>query len=597
MFLFKNDEIIDRLKTYPIFSHFSFLSLEKLLAESELIDMPPASILFEIHDPSEHIYYILDGYVELFPSKNCDHKIASVRSGNLLGETSILADEPHSFTARTNKKSQLLKIPKSVFLKFFEDDPEVLMQLTQFVAKRLRRMVMGLTTENYPFKNIVLYNTVPELSLESFKYYFKEPALQDKTHIYDKKSFLNSKLDILPFLFQTENTTGINIFFLEPDNSTWNQHILFHAEYIYLVVAEETWEQLPNEILNKENALFCDIVIWHKNPPPYKNTQEFYARYPFKRHHHFRDVANDYLRLYRYMTGQAIGLVIGAGGFKGYAHYGIIKAILESDIPIDCIGGCSFGAAIGAALAENFEWETFKNIYEQSIGQLKNKKRYKLPFTIPITSLLSGEIATTMLQNVYQDRYIEDIPINFFCVTANLSTREKEIKKSGKIWEWLRASLSLPGIFPPLEKEGNIYVDGAVCTSLPVLDMRQYLNDSGKVISLDVRSRELLKDRHKYSFPPILRFKDVLAYKLGLSKKKLSLPSIFDILLESSSIEQYQYDTQGLKKADLVITADTSSLSFSNPSIGDPQSLIAYTYAKEKLKEYSLTFKRWINSK
>ncbi len=93
----------------------------------------------------------------------------------------------------------------------------------------------------------------------------------------------------------------------------------------------------------------------------------------------------------------------------------------------------------------------------------------------------------------------------------------------------------------------------------------------------------------------ILPFKDVLLYKLGLSKKKFVLPSILDVFLESSSIQQHQHDSQGLKKADLVISADTSeqSLSFSDPSIGDPQSLIAYTYAKKKLKEYQLKSSRW----
>jgi NTE family protein len=419
--------------------------------------------------------------------------------------------------------------------------------------------------------------------------------MQDNVHIYDKNSFLSSGLDLLPFLAECDNRREISIFLLaHGEDAPWEKTVLSHAEYIYLITTENSWETLPIDTIDGGNMCPCDVVIWHEHEPPYRNTQRFYDRYAFKRHHHCRDEKSLYQRLYRYMTGQAIGLVISAGGFRGYAHYGLIKALLESKVPIDCIAGCSFGATIGAGLAENFDWEKFKVIYEKSVGQFKGRKKLSFNFTLPVTSLLSGKLPTEILQDVYADRHIEDMPINFFCITANLSTRQKEVKYFGKAWEWLRASIAVPGIFPPYEKQGNIYVDGAACTSLPIPDMREYLNGAGKIISFDVRSPLLLKDKHKYSFPPILSFKEVLAYKLGLSKKGYVLPGILDILLESSSIDQYFYDTEGLKNADIAIAADTSSLSFSDPSIGDPQSLIAYTFAKEKLKEHQDMFARWL---
>lgn len=594
MFLFDHDEIVERLRKYPIFNSFSIEHLKDLVANSEIIESPANTVLFQIHQPSDYVYYIIDGYVELFSSSAFEKKIASIRSGGIVGETSVLAGEPHGFSAKTNKLSQLIKIERNIFLTFFEQDSQALMQLTKNVARRLRRMVMGFSTDRYPFKNIVLYHVSPEISLEKIKHCFRTCALLDNTHIYDRKCFEEAKLDIIPFLFQCESKPGINIFFVENNQDVWEKTVLLHAEYIYLLTTENTWESLPIETIDGETSRPCDLVIWHDHAGPYNNTQQFYDHYAFKRHHHLKDENASYQRLYRFMTGQAIGLVISAGGFRGYAHYGIIKALLESGIPIDCIGGCSFGAAIGAGLAENFDWERFKIIYENSIGRFKGKKFTNFNFTFPFTALLSGKLPTLLLQEIYDHRRIENLPINFFCVTGNLSIRQKEIKKFGEIWEWVRASIAVPGVFPPFEKEGNIYVDGAVCTSLPVQEMREYLDGAGKIISLDVRLPLLLKDRHKYSFPPILGFKDILAYKLGFSKKKYVLPNILDILLESSSIDQHMYDDIAAKKADILIAPDTSSLSFSNPSIGDPQSLIAYTFAKEILKEHRDLFARWL---
>lgn len=593
MFLFDHDEIVEQIKLYPIFNAFPIEALKEFIAQSEIIELPAGSILFQIHEPCDYIYYTIDGYVELFSSKTFNKKIARVRSGGMVGETSALANEPHAFSARTNKVSQLIKMKKSVFMRFFTENPQALMQLSQSVAIRLRRMVMGFTTDRYPFKNVVIVNTFPNISLQKFKYSFQECIQQDNTHIYDKNSFIASQLDIVPFLFECEQKSGINLFVVDDTTDVWGKTVLLHAEYIYLLTTENGWDDLPLDLIDGEISRPCDLVIFHEQPEPYQNTQRFYDRYPFKRHHHIRDEKSHYQRIYRFMTGQAIGLVLSAGGFRGYAHYGIIKALLESGIPIDCIGGCSFGATIGAGLSENLNWERFKIVYQKSIGKFRGKKPLS-SFTFPFTSILDGKMITSLLKQVFQHRRLENLPINFFCVTGNLSIRQKELKNSGEIWEWLRASVAVPGLFPPLEKEGHIYVDGAVCTSLPVQDMREYLDGAGKIISLDIRLPLLLKDKHKYSFPPILPFLDVLAYKLGLSKKDYVLPSILDILLESSSIEQHLSDDIAPKNADITIAPDTSSLSFANPSIGDPESLIAYTFAKEKLKEHQAMFSRWL---
>ena len=168
MFLFDHDEIVDRLNNYPIFNKFSIALLRELLKSSEIIESPASTVLFQIHQPSDYVYYIIDGYVELFSSSTFDKKIASIRSGGMVGETSALAGEPHGFSAKTNKLSQLIKIDKNIFLQFFEKDPQALMQLTQNVARRLRRMVMGFTTDRYPFKNIVLFSTSSKFQLDKF---------------------------------------------------------------------------------------------------------------------------------------------------------------------------------------------------------------------------------------------------------------------------------------------------------------------------------------------------------------------------------------------------------------------------------------------
>lgn len=589
-----NSEIVRRLKKYPIFNKFSISTLKNFVAQAELIDAPADTVLFYSQTPSDTAYYIIDGCVELFISPNFEKKISSVRNGEMIGETSMITGESHGLTARTNRASHLLKISKRVFFKFFEKDPVLLMQLAQTMAKRLRRMLIGMASEHYPHKNVVLYNLTPNVHIEKIKPYFQACAAQDNTRIYDKQDFESSGQDIVPFLYQCENNSGVNIFFAEPNDTIWDKAILLHAEYIYLLVMENSWENIPKELFDHISPRPCDLIIWHERPEPYTDTAKFYDCYSFKRHHHAQDDKQHYQRLFRFMTGQAIGLVISAGGFRGYAHYGLVKALLEIGLPIDCIGGSSIGAAIGAGLSSDFKWEKFSTLYEKSIGSLKKMRFFNFSFTLPVTSFLNGKLPTHLLQKTFEDKKIEDLPINFFCIVSNLSLRQKEIKTRGTLWEWLRASIAIPGILPPLVKNGDVYVDGAVCTALPVQDMRAYLDNAGKIISFDVRSPLKLHNKQKYFCPPILTFKDVLMYKLGFSKKNYVLPKMLDILLESSAVEQNMFDTEWSKKADIIIAPDTSSLSFSDPSIGDPLSLIAYAFAKEKLKEHEEIYTRWL---
>ena len=592
MFLFDNTVYIEKIKNHPIFSQFSIFTLKRLLAKCEIIEATPGTILFEKNTLPENVYYIFDGCIELFSSNTLEKKISYVSSGEMLGEISMIADEKYSSTARVHRTSHVLIISRDIFYQFFKDNAEALMQLSKNLAKRIERMQMRLSSENYSYKNILLYCLDPSIELEKFKQNFLACAQNDQVKFYALHDYQEKKIELISFLKHCDTNEGVNVFFVNLGETAWEADIFFHTDYIYFVTKEEAFESIPTDLIEKIYGRSCDLVIVHEKPEPYSNTIKFYEKHPFKRHHHFRDETFYYKKLYRFITGQAIGLVVSSGGFRGYAHYGMIKALLEAGIPIDCIGGCSIGASIGAGLASHFNWKDFDAIYKKSFGNKKNKSI--LHFTLPLTSFFNGKRPTLLLQETFENIQIEDLPINFFCIVSNLSTRKKEVKSLGTLWEWLRGSLAIPGIFPPLVKNGEVYVDGAVCTALPVQDMREYLDNAGKIISLEVCLPLSSKNRKPYSCPPILTFKNILFDKLGFSKKKYVLPMLSDVLLESFSISQYMYDVAGEKQANIVIAPDISNLNVLTPSAADPQNLIAYEFAKEKLKEHHKSFERWL---
>lgn len=592
MFSFNQKELIARLKKYPLLSKFSEEELTELVASSETIEVPEDTFLFHGKELATHVYYIISGCVEVYTSDTLKKFFTIARTGDMLGEVGVISGNIYGFTAKVHRTTRLLKISRLVFFKFFREKPALMMQLARTMARRLCSTVMDFEKTHYLFKNIVLHIMTPEVQANEIKIVFKACAAYDKVSVFDRKDYEATGMELMPFLSQCEDTAGVNIFLVESHRDAsdeWNQ-LLFHCEGLYFLIDESQMTNIAPDTLAQIKRRPCSIVIWHSKMGPYTNTRVVYEQYPFQRHHHITSCKADFQRLYRFMTGQAIGLVISGGGFRGYAHYGLIKALIESGVPIDAIGGSSMGAAVGALLAENMDWRHFNTIYEATMTKLKSRKLFRP--TLPLFSVLSGELMTKVLKDTFGEYRIEDLPINFFCIASNLSNRQKEVKFQGELWEWLRASTAIPGIFPPFEKEGCVYVDGAVCTNLPVQDMREYLDGAGTIITLDIRLPLLPKN--KYSCPPALPFWEAVAYKLGLTSKKYVFPTLLDIILESSFINQYIYDSQGAKKADIIVAPDTSSLSFLNPSKGNPLSLMAYEYAKEILKERKALYERWM---
>lgn len=592
MFLFDNNEIIRRLKKYPILEHFSKFALRKLVSLSETLELADNEVLFYHDEPSDSVYYLIEGHLEGFSSDSFDQKIVDINRGEMIGEMGVVAEESRGLSVRASRVSQVLKIKKEVFLNFFQKKPELLMILAQTMAKRLRHVIMNLRDTSYPYKNIGLLALSEGISLSEIKMTVQKHAPMDRVSVYEQADFNATKLEMVPFFCQCEDNEGINLFLANYGEENWSNAIMDHVDYIYLAVREGEWMLLTSEKVAALRKKPSDIVIMHSKKGPYKDTVQFYNKYAFKRHHHLMETQADYQRLYRYMTGQAIGLVLSGGGFRGYAHSGLVKALLEAKIPVDCIGGSSIGAGIGGILSLHHDnWDGFEQTLNHAMSALKNTRLFKF-LTLPVISVLSGKLVTDVIQETFRNYQIEDLPINFFCVVGNLSKTQKEIQKIGALWEWIRASVAIPGVIPPVEKEGSVYVDGGVCANLPVRDMRDYLNQAGKIIAFDVRLHPFRQK--KYCFPPVLSLKDVLGYKFGLNKHHYILPNLTEIIMEASFISQSIEDIQGRGQAEIILAPDTSAFHAYDAKKSQSLNMFAYEFAQEKLKEYKIAYERWI---
>ncbi len=162
------------------------------------------------------------------------------------------------------------------------------------------------------------------------------------------------------------------------------------------------------------------------------------------------------------MKRPKIGLALGSGAARGFAHIGVLQVFIENNVQIDYIAGCSMGAFIGALYATGSDIFFF----ERLLPHFETKKI--LDFSLSRHGLIKGEKIRELIKLLTKGRNIEDADIPFCCVAVDLSSGRLHVFDKGPICEAVRASISIPGIFIPYKTDGKIYVDGGIIERLPL---------------------------------------------------------------------------------------------------------------------------------
>lgn len=176
-----------------------------------------------------------------------------------------------------------------------------------------------------------------------------------------------------------------------------------------------------------------------------------------------------------------IGLALGSGGARGLAHIGIIKVLEENNIPIDFIAGSSIGAMIGGfyaaginikiieGIALDANWREIFSMVDPHLGQ----------------GLIGGKKVQTFISDYIEKKEFKDCKIPFVAVATDLKTGEIIILNKNEMAIAIRASISIPLIFKPVEIENRMLVDGGLSAPVPVDIVRNMGSDLVIAVNLD----------------------------------------------------------------------------------------------------------------
>ncbi|MFC0271173.1 patatin-like phospholipase family protein [Metabacillus herbersteinensis] len=219
-----------------------------------------------------------------------------------------------------------------------------------------------------------------------------------------------------------------------------------------------------------------------------------------------------------------IGLALGAGGARGFAHLGVLKVLNNAGIKVDLIAGSSMGALVGSFYAAGIDID---RLYKFAIAF---KRKYYLDFTVPKMGFVAGNRVKDLIRLFTHGKNIEELDIPLAIVATDLYEGKKVVFKKGPVAEAVRASIAIPGIFVPEKIDGKLLVDGGVVDRVPVSVVKEMGADI--VIAVDVSNVKRTEDINSI-FDVILQSLDIMQDELVHYRKIAS-----DVMIRPR-VEQY----------------------------------------------------------
>jgi predicted acylesterase/phospholipase RssA len=288
------------------------------------------------------------------------------------------------------------------------------------------------------------------------------------------------------WLSDLEDGLGAVVYESGPRTPAWTAQCVRQSDRIVLVASPREEVRLDELAMRLRQAdgvtRQIHLVLVHpRSTEVPSGTRAWMQLEGIARVHHVKSgEQRDVERVVRFLLGRPIGVALGGGGARGIAHLGVLAALSEADIPIDYICGTSMGSIFAAATARG--WSPSRQ--REQVRALFARPFSLYDLTVPIVSLLAGRKLDRVMRRYYEETEIEDLWLPFFCVSTDLARGSLVVHERGCLWKSVRASCSIPGIFPPLALDERMLVDGGLMDNLPIDLLAERC--PGPIIAVDV---------------------------------------------------------------------------------------------------------------
>jgi NTE family protein len=273
--------------------------------------------------------------------------------------------------------------------------------------------------------------------------------------------------------------------------------------------------------------------------------------------------------LKRHRKNIKIGLALSSGAAKGEAHVGVLKAIIEKEIPISVIAGTSAGAIVGAYFASRGNVDGLEE-YIYNVKPKEMTDMMSLELALQLKGFIGEEKSLKWLKGLIGGVYFSDLKIPLAIVTTDMNSGEQIIIRKGSVLEAVRASMAMPVIFTPTRSQSRFLVDGGFSNPLPV-DVAKNMGATFVIASNVTRTPEVVRGEFKRS----LNYEHdiVLSKELEKARKELmkditevsgaavqgekdDIPNMLNVLTSAVYSMEWTLAKAKMREADITISPD-----------------------------------------
>lgn len=481
-----------------LFAGLSPPSIDALAAIASPLSLRSGERLFSEGEVADHLYVVATGRLRVMINERLAGVVGALEP---IGEIGLLSGEPRTATIEAIRDSQLIQIRKDQLLEFMVGNPHALVATTRVIIERLRKnqreqkRSSARSARNFA----VIAGTHGVDAAGVARALHERLAAQDTSRLLDEPAVdaeLGESMSATPlndsdnnarlteWLNKLERNHRYLVYSAGREPDAWAARSMRQADRVLVVLrATDTPVMTPMIDALRRSGIFAVVELVILRPPGADGGDvTAWKALAGARAHYFVRPGNetDFAALVRQLTGRAIGLVLGGGGARGFAHLGLLRALEERGMTIDLAGGSSMGALISALVACGYTSHEIAPLLRQTFVT----HNYLNDYMFPRIALIKGRKFLRRLREIFGEQKIEHLRMPWFCVSTNLTRGNAAVHDSGPLEMWIAASMAVPGIAPPVVYKGELLADGAVANSLPT-DIMQNL-ERGPIIASNV---------------------------------------------------------------------------------------------------------------
>ena len=448
-------------------------ALAELAADAQETHLLAGEWLLHEGAAADDFFVIVQGRVRAVADAATDDErtLRVLGSGATIGELALLTGAHRSASVQALRDTTLLRLSREPFVALLERDAQFAATVAVELARQLQASG-GLTTRDARPAVIAVRPLGPGDRAVGVA-----RSLSTALERYGTVELVGPEPVTPETLEAAEESNAHVVLVDDATDRAWSDRCARQADRVLLVTGEDT--PLPGTA-----SPAADLVV--VGPCSGAGLGALLDAVAPRAHHRLASTEPSdpgISRLARRLVGRALGIVLSGGGARGFAHIGVLEELERDGIEIDRYGGCSMGSFIAAMAAAG--WRP-THIRDRCHEELVRRSPFN-DYTIPRVALIRSRKAGRMLERLFTDLTVEELAKPLFTVSADLLSSRLVVHRRGSLLEAVGASMSIPGLVPPLPRGGQLLVDGGVLNNLPVDEMTA--SAEGPVIAVDVVRR------------------------------------------------------------------------------------------------------------